>query len=145
VGETGKYRLAQLDMNADTLRVIEREYTPLRVTEQERDSLLAEITELPPMLRVEAPEIPTSKAVFERIHLDPDGYVFVQLVGRPEDQGRLFDVFDPEGRYLGNIRSDIQFTTYRAPPVFTAAYVYGVTTDSLGVDYVVRARIERPE
>ena len=142
---TGEYRLVQRTLEGDTVRIVEREYARLPVTAEERDSIQRELEALPPPLRAEAPEIPAHKPVFERIHLDGEGNVFVQIIGERADQGRIFDVLDREGRYLGRIHSGVRFTTYRALPLFVGDRVYGVTTDSLGVDYVVRARIERPE
>ncbi len=145
LGETGEYRLIQRALGGDTVRIIEREYTPRTVTSQDREVILSEAAEMPPEVRSQLPEIPAVKAAFGRIHPGPGGFLFIQMIGGPEDQGSLFDVFDPEGRYLGPVVSEVEFVTNRALPIFLEDVVYGVTTDSLGVDYVVRARIERPE
>ena len=59
----------------------------------------------------------------------------------PDDEGTGFDVFDPQGRYLGFIRSPVSFG-YPAP-VFQGDKVYGVTYGDLGVPYVVVLRIVR--
>lgn len=143
-GNTREYRLVQQTLDGDTLRVVEREFTPLPVAAQERDSIEREFATIPVSFRAEAAEIPTVKPAFERIHIDERGFLFVQTLGAASDPHQRFDVFDPSGRFLGTVASPVQFTTYRALPVFVGDKVYGVTTDSLGVDYVVRARIERP-
>lgn len=145
LGETGEYRLIQRALDGDTVRVIEREYTPRTVTSREREAIQTEAAEMPPEFRSLLPAIPSVKAAFERIHVGLGNLLFVQMLGGPEEQGSLFDVFDPEGRYLGPAASDVTFLANRALPVFLEDLVYGVTTDSLGVDHVVRARIERPE
>ena len=53
----------------------------------------------------------------------------------------MFDVFDPEGRFLGPARADFMVGS---PLVFVGEYLYAVTRDDLGVPYVVRARIAKP-
>ena len=61
----------------------------------------------------------------------------------PGDEGRLFDLFDPEGRYLGEIR--LPFSLQSDPePIVQNGILYGITTDELGAPNVVRARIEKP-
>lgn len=61
------------------------------------------------------------------------------------DGSGSLDVFDSDGRFLGVLRCDVEFTMFPALPRLAGGYVYGITTDSLGAQYVVRARIERPD
>lgn len=78
-GNTGEYRLWQRTLAGDTLRVIEREHTPVPVVSNEKDSMLRELARLPAMFQREREtEIPNVKPAFERIHLTPDGYLIVQ-------------------------------------------------------------------
>ena len=55
----------------------------------------------------------------------------------------MFDVFDPDGRYLGRI--DFPFALSRSPrPILRGNLIYGVTQDELEVPYLVRARVVGP-
>jgi hypothetical protein len=49
---------------------------------------------------------------------------------------------DAEDRFPGTAVSDVALMSFPAPPVFTGRFLYGVATDSPGIQYVVRARIE---
>ena len=52
-----------------------------------------------------------------------------------------YDVFEPDGTYLGVVAPPEDFTPY-VNPVFDGDLVWGVTRDELGVERVVRYRIE---
>lgn len=54
----------------------------------------------------------------------------------------MFDVFDPEGRYLGRARSDLRLALYPDPMILDDL-IYAVAMDEQGVPYVVRMRIVR--
>ena len=60
------------------------------------------------------------------------------------DEGRLFDPFDAEGRYLGMLRLPFSLRRSIPEPIVRNGVLYGVTSDEIGVLYVVRARIVRP-
>jgi len=144
-GSTGEYRIVQLDMGGDTIRIIERPFSAPPVTAAEHDSIARELALLPPdpVAPVSLRDIPSTKPVFDRIYVDGVGHLIIQINGTVDEQGRRFDVFDVEGRFLGTAESDVAFSSLPAPPVFTGSFVYGVTTDALGVQYVVRGRITR--
>jgi hypothetical protein len=60
-----------------------------------------------------------------------------------DNEGRLLDVFDSEGRYLGRV--ELPFVMERYPtPLFRNGRIYAVTRDDLDVPYVVSAMIEMP-
>ncbi len=62
-----------------------------------------------------------------------------------EDGGRAFDVFDPEGRYLGMLSLPFPLPLASNPePIIRDGVLHGVTSDESGVPYVVRARIVKP-
>jgi hypothetical protein len=49
----------------------------------------------------------------------------------------VFDVFEPEGRYVGEVRAPEGFST-RPQPVIRGDSVWAVWRDDLGVNHVVR-------
>ena len=144
-GLTGEYRIFQLSWEGDTLRSIRREYEPLQVTATDLDEAKERLDWF-----VEAggkadwSRIPATKPAFDDFVIDDDGYIWVQMVTEPENEGRLFDDFDPAGRYLGEVLAPFSVELNPAP-IFRDGYMYAVSEDELEVPFVLRARIERPE
>jgi hypothetical protein len=66
------------------------------------------------------------------------------MIAEPGEEGRLFDVFDPAGRYLGAVLAPFP-AEFNPAPIVRDGYMYAVSEDELEVPFVVRARIERPE
>jgi hypothetical protein len=127
-GEDG-YRLSVFDATGRLVRKIENEYNPVPVTDldierqmkqhgfQSRD----EITyphDLPPILWVYA---------------DRDGRVYVSTWQRDPGSGvSLFNIFDPEGRYLCDCRIPGE------PLVFRNGRLYTIVQDHDGYQYLKR-------
>lgn len=64
-------------------------------------------------------------------------------VDRADADGKTrsrFDVFDPEGRYLGVVEVPFGLQMFTAP-IVRGATLYGVTGDEFGVPYLVIARV----
>jgi hypothetical protein len=53
----------------------------------------------------------------------------------------VYDVFEPDGTYLGQVRGPDDFQRYPTP-VFGRDHVWAVVTDELGVEYLTRFRID---
>jgi len=143
-GLTGEYRLFQLSWSGDTLRSIRREYEPLPVTAADLDEAregLKWFTEAGG--KADWSRIPASKPAFEEFVIDDDGFLWVQVVAPPDLEGRLFDVFDPQGRYLGEVATPFPVEFYPAP-IIREGFLYAVTEDELEVPFLIRARIETP-
>lgn len=144
-GLTGEYRIFQLSWAGDTLRSIRRDYEPLPVTSSDLEEAKEGLEWfIEAGGKADWSRIPTSKPAFREFVIDDSGYLWVQMVAAPDESDRLFDVFDPEGRYLGEVLAPFPVEFYPAP-VVRDGYVYAVTEDELEVPFVVRARIERPE
>lgn len=143
-GLTGEYRIFQISWEGDTLRSIRKEYTPLPVTPGDRERARENLSGF-----VEAggkpdwSRIPDVKPAFREFTLDDAGNLWVQLVTAEDLERRAFDVFDPEGRYLGQVVAPFPVDFYPAP-IIRDGFVYAVTEDELEVPFVVRARILRP-
>lgn len=140
---TDEYRLFEVDADGDTLRTITRPFTPLPVTAADRERArdeLAWFTERGG--RIDLSLLPGTKPAAVGFFLDDEGDIWVERVTDPAEAGRVHDVFDPEGRFLGTVT--LPFPLAGTPfPIVRDGMLYGVTEDELGVQYVVRARIEK--
>jgi len=141
---TGEYSITQLSLEGDTLRRISREYEPLRVSEEDVDSAMVGLDWFVRHGgKVDRSRIPDTKPATDEFLLDDQGNIWVLPVAGRAEEGRVVDIFDPEGRFLGRIGLPFRLST-NPPPVFREGYLYAVTEDELEVPYVVRARIEKP-
>jgi len=141
-GVSDRYLFVQQHLNGDTVRIVEREATPRAVSSAE----LGKAIEGMDSFRkaggtVRRSDIRDVHPLFGSAFVDDRGFLWVMPDVSEGEMSRRFDIFDPEGRYLGRATSDVPLG-WRTP-VFRGDTVYAVITDSLDVPYVVRARIER--
>ena len=143
VARTDQYRIVHQTLDSsDTLRIIERPLAPIALTDAERDSLVRQFERAD----VRLDQIPVTRPVIEQILAGPDGTLLVQLVTAPTATESVFDVFDGEGRLLGQVRTPVRLAEgMLAPsPKIYGDLLWGVATDSLGVQHLRRYRIETP-
>jgi len=128
----GEYRLNVFDAGGRLVRTVLKEYDPVPVTDldigrqmkqhgfQSRD----EVTfprYLPPIWW---------------IYADEDGRIFVSTWQRDPDSGvALFNIFDPEGRYLCDYRIPGE------PLVLRDGKLYAIVQDEEGIQYIKRYRM----
>lgn len=133
------YTFDLLQPDGTVTRTISRDVRPVPVTAAERDSALTSMREVVRRYadggQLENFELPETKAAITRLMADAEGNWWVAANGAanrltPPDR---FDVFDPEGRYLGSVDMPL------VPLEIGADYVAGVTTDELGVQAVAVA------
>ncbi len=140
LGRTSPYRICQTRLRGDTVRIIERAYEPVPVASEEKDSAVAGMKWFTDQGgKVDPSRIPDVKPAFDGFFLDDRGHIWVEPVVNGE-QPRGLDVFDPEGRYLGRVRSGFRLLLSPAPTV-RGDLLYAVTEDESGIPYLVRARI----
>jgi len=136
---TERYRIVQQTLRGDTVRVIERVVEPVPVTAAEKDSGMARMRPFVQMGGVpDRSRIPDVKPPITRLWVDDRGYLWTER-SNPEGApaGTLFDVFDPEGRYLGEVRAPLALQTVlvRGPALYATA------TGEDDVPVIVRFRI----
>lgn len=142
---------------------IERAYEPVRISEDERryytDLITRQERERFPGWRWNGPPVPETKPVFRELVAGRNGRIWVRLETEsytvenerhdPDDpassrvrwrSGLRYDVFEPDGTYLGVVEPPTGFSAYPAP-VFDGDHVWAATRDELGVGRVVRYRI----
>ena len=148
-----------------TLR-IEREAPPVPVASDEASDLRREATEEMqseyPGWTWNGPDVPATKPPFRELFVGEDGRIWV-VVSRPGikdpsveagsgEAGRpvpaawsepvAFDVFEPDGRYLGEVTTPAGFLA-SPEPVFRADTVWATAEDADGVRYVKRYAVTR--
>ena len=150
-GISSDYRI-DLQVGDRVLR-IERAIDPIPVSPAERDHHHTSITEdlryVDPDWEWNGPPIPETKPVFKRLHSGRDGRIWVELSSELRDTADpslgekvRFDVFEPDGTYLGAVNAPADFRA-SINPVFDGDYVWAVTRGELDVQRVVRYRIVR--
>ena len=150
-GVSSEYRI-DLQVGHRVLR-IERGVDPIPVSPAERDhyrdSITADLRYTVPDWEWNGPPIPETKPVFKRLHSGMDGRIWVELTSGLGDASDpsigeqvRFDVFEPNGTYLGAVNAPADFMA-SINPVFDGDYVWAVTRGELDVERVVRYRIVR--
>jgi hypothetical protein len=141
---TNAYRLTRFDLRGDSTRVVLREHTPIPVSAADREGALRRYrTDFADDLgAIDESLIPAAKPAMWTIVVDDLGYLWVVPYTADDRAAIAFDVFDPEGRYLGAVPTPVTPQRLRPRPVVRGDALYYVTTDELDVPYVVRVRIE---
>ncbi|HET7039144.1 MAG TPA: hypothetical protein VFH97_04610, partial [Gemmatimonadales bacterium] len=141
VGTTSAYRIHQTRFSGDTVRIIERPHRPIAVSAQERARAIEGLERLKQRLGpadLDYSAIPAFKPAIEALDPDDGGRLWV----RPVDPGAVtvFDVFDSAGTLLATARAGFRVRPHRRVAV-RGTMMVTVVTDSLGVDYMVIARV----
>ena len=147
----GRYELRQIDLESGkTLRTVLRQYEPVAISEAVRVAAVEAQLEsvrhdhnLPGAQRP-SPEamdaVPRVYPPFERFYRSRDGTLWVRRSLGDGVAG--FDVFDEEGRYLGQPEMPAGLANMSVQ-VITGDRMYVIDSDEMGVDYVVRLEIVR--
>jgi hypothetical protein len=158
---TGHYEVDRWRTDGTVLRVaLDRAPVPLspeeRAAERERAAdLIHRLVD--PGWQWTGPPIPEIKPVLRRLYGADDGRLWVllhqpglPLPQEPGPDGRprpaqfrepvVFDVFDADGRYLGEVRAPEGFALI-PEPVFRSEYVWAVVLDELDVHHIARYRL----
>jgi hypothetical protein len=145
-GVTGAYRMVKLRPSGDTALVIERNRDPVPVTDEELQATLASdpgIARLSELgVTVDPSLISLNKPALTHVEVSERGEIWVWLSALGSEPGPI-DVFRADGEYVGSVVSPSDFDLRGGRPVILEDYVVGVVADSLGVQSVVRYRIER--
>jgi hypothetical protein len=139
-GESHAYRIHQRTLAGDTVLVIERAHTAEPVRADDIDEWLR--SEGVERFRerggtLDAERLQKVKPVFDGLFLDDSGHLWVRLLAA--DEAIRFDVFDPDGVYLGAVEG-MPGMGAQAPAIVGDRF-HAVVRDSLDVPYVVRYRV----
>lgn len=148
-----RYKIHHIDLaSGDTLRTIVRQYEPVAISDAMRVAGVEAALQNVRLDRgLRSARRPSEKAMRVVPHVYPpfqsfsrsrDGTLWVRRYIAEGVQS--FDIFDHEGRLLGLPELPAGFGSMSVR-LITEDRMYVVDTDELGVDYVVRLEIVRPE
>ena len=160
-GHSSAYRI-DVPRDDGVLR-IERVHDPVPVSDGERESSVERITRTmrntQPGWSWNGPPIPDYKPAFVELLVGKGGRIWARLSSEgelienenynPDNPGSVpvlwnerlrYDVFEPDGTYLGIVLPPEEFNP-ATRPVFDGDHVWAVSTDELGVERVVRYRV----
>ena len=142
---TGTYELSEITPTGEVLRKVTMEFEPIPVTAQDKARARDRLQWFTRQGgKVDLSRIPNSKPVVSSFFVDDMGSLWVQRVAvESDDEGRLFDVFDANGRFLGQLRLPFALDV-NTEPVVMEGVLYGFGADEDGANTIVVARIERP-
>lgn len=138
---TGDYVITQLAPSGDTLRIIRRTGVSRQpVSAQDREEAVERLEWFTRQGgRIDPSRIPSSKPYLTSFHVGTDGHLWVRRTPDRDEESARYDVFDPEGRYLGEVRAP---TPFGGAPRMDGEAIHAVVTDSLGVQNVVRLGVD---
>ena len=142
-GISSDYRV-DLGLDQGVLR-IERAFAPVAISDAERnyhrEDMERGMRASQSGWRWNGPPVPRTRPAFRSLATGRDGRIWVTLPTEayPVENER-YDVFEPDGTYLGAVVPPEGFAgTPR--PVFDGDHVWALTRDEVGVERVVRYRI----
>ena len=140
IGITDQYQIHRIGLGGDTLRSVLRDLAQTPLTEDHAAEVKAWAEErYAEGWEQDDDALPNTYPAFSSVIEAEDGHLWVQRSTVPWESE--FDVFDPDGRYLGAITSNLSTLTH---PFIGSSYVIGVSVDSLDVQYVEVYRVIRP-
>lgn len=135
---SNELRLIQRTLAGDTLRVVETSHRNLSLTAADEQVIQTELSRF----GLNRSGLPLGRQVLHSIHILDDGHLLVLVEDELGQDPSVFDVFDPGGRYLGPLRSAFSIDPTVAP-VSRGDTLVTVSRDEFGVQYLVRATIQR--
>lgn len=133
----------------DPFRLIRRQAASLPTTEEEVEAYKMRFSggeRTPEYMRnrtrevLDALDYPTTWPAYQELRFDPDGNLWVKRPSREADEHAAWDIFDRQGRYLGEVALPARLRV----EAMTVDHIYGVVRDELDVQYVKGYRILRP-
>lgn len=140
-GHSREYRVFQRTLAGDTTRQFSLSTAPRRLSERERDSIAADWGRYDDRFKIQSDEVPDTKPMLLRIIGGDASYVLVFPEVEGVAPGSAVDVFNRAGVFLGRIPLPVTLETRRPAPVLRYGSIYGVVTDDLDVQYVVRLKL----
>jgi len=136
--DASELRLFQRTLEGDTIRIVETQHRPVENEGRLEDWIEGEFYKA----GVPRSQLMLARPIIQAIHILGDGHLLVQIAEEVGVDSALFDVFDPEGRFLGSLRSPFSWNTLGMSS-FRGDTVATVTIGEFDVPYVVLATLTR--
>lgn len=131
VGYPEEYNIKTFNSEGELIRRIEKEYTPVKVPEEEIEKRKKE---MPKDRKVISPEYHSAYRVFR---CGEDGKIYVGTWEKTGDgKGFFYDVFDKEGKYINKLPLTIR------PWIWKKGKIYTVEDDEDGYHLVKRYKVK---
>jgi DNA-binding beta-propeller fold protein YncE len=141
-GFSDRYRLEVRETGGRTMRVVEKPFAPVAVSGAEMNSVPALLRSFTQQGgRIDMSRVPKTKPAFTSLRLDDRGYAWVQPTLPAGETGLVFDVFDPEGRYVGRVALPVE-AARTVNVVIRGDRVYAVVMGEMDEPQVVGFRLE---
>ena len=145
---TGRYELTEMTTGGEVLRTVTKEHAPIPVTDEDREEAIADFDWFTSLRGpIDESKFPENMPATASFFIDDEGNLWVEQrvpASNEDKEGRIFDLFNPEGRYLGTLQLPFELAWSIPEPIVRDGVLHGVTGDKLGVPYVVRATIVKP-
>lgn len=136
---SGQLRLVKVTPEGDTIRIIETSHRPAELDAADRAVIAEGLAEA----GISRDDVELVRPLVGVIHVMDDGHVLVEIIERVGETSSIFDVFDPEGFFLGTIDLGFRLPDHSVP-AFVGDTVIAVTPGELDLPILVRATIRRP-
>jgi hypothetical protein len=138
-GSSDEFEVEYRDKRGDLLRLIRLDHENLTVTQSDIDRYTSERLERvrPERRRIhelmyENMPFPSTMPAYSEFRVDTEGNLWVGVYRRPGDDQPRWNVFDPEGAYLGVVETPMGLFVHEMGP----DYVLGEWRDDLGVEHI---------
>ncbi|MXZ17661.1 MAG: 6-bladed beta-propeller [Rhodothermaceae bacterium] len=139
---TGTYELVELAAGGMPLRRVTKEFEPLPVTHADREAVQRRFDWFRQQGgAIDETRIPRNKPVVENFFSDDEGNLWV-MHSEPGDSGSLFDIFNAEGQFLGEVSLPFHLEIHSGV-IVKDSLLFGVAEDEEGGEMVVRSRIQK--
>ena len=136
---TGQLRLVQTNASGDTIRLAETSHRTAEFDRRDRAVIAEGLKEA----GISRDDVELIRPVLNAIYVMNDGHILVGIIEEVGEHPRAFDVFNPDGVFLGSI--DLGFELpYRNIPALVGDTIIAVSPGAFDVPYLVRATIKRP-
>ena len=135
----GRLRLVKTDSNGDTLRIVETSHRPESFDRRDREAISKGLAEA----GLSRQDVELVRPLVSEIYLMDDGHILVGIFEQVGEDPSTFDVFNPEGFFLGTIDLGITIPRRNRPALVGDTLVV-VSPGLLDVPFLVRLTIRRP-
>ena len=139
--ETGRLRLVRIAPGGDTVRIVETSHRMAEFDQRDRTMIAKGLQEA----GISRKDVELVRPVVHGIHVMGDGHVLVAVVEEVGEVPSTFDVFAPEGYFMGTIDLGFEMSRRGHLPALVGDTIVAVVPGSLDVPNLVRATIRRPK